>query len=61
MDVNAKCVTCAYWLPKNKDTAFGTLSGECRQDSPKISHASREAIWPVSKDADWCGQWSLKA
>jgi hypothetical protein len=55
------CVRCRYYQPS---TAFPSF-GECRVLPPQplgpmYGGVGLEGLWPVTQDADWCGEYSPK-
>jgi hypothetical protein len=56
-----KCNECKYWEPL--DIVHITVQlGICRIDSPKIRPEDPFglAIWPKTKNTDWCGDFWAK-
>lgn len=59
------CPGCRFW------DAFDARSGECRRHAPTaVQFAQTQdanerggdsgAVWPVTSDDDWCGEWEAK-
>ena len=46
-----KCKTCEYFK------CHGTSVGECRKSKPISNQATNEALWPLVKLSDWCGDY----
>lgn len=53
-DDDIDCGTCGYWA------AFGDGdgTGNCRRYAPRPRNNEQDAAWPITKDSDWCGEWS---
>lgn len=59
--IDTLCGTCRFWDPYN-DT-----SGNCQRYAPKpiLWHSLQgnsagnltDALWPVTSEADYCGEW----
>jgi hypothetical protein len=57
--ITKKCEACTYWKNQGHE-------GECRRHAPQTivfnvdSNVKFESRFPVTKDADWCGDFSSK-
>lgn len=61
-----QCETCVFWKRKNDISE----AGRCRRYAPKPinwfvpdsgeeddAEPTPEAVWPVTWNDDWCGEW----
>ncbi len=60
MSAATTCETCKFWV-ETGGTDEG-LVGECRHHAPHPAWgegggALRLAVWPVTRDRDWCGRF----
>lgn len=62
MDIN--CEGCKYWEKKESEIPF---MGLCHRYAPRpmTTHPlegpqSMDAIWPRTKNDEWCGEWKAK-
>jgi hypothetical protein len=48
------CESCRFWEP----TSAGDR-GWCRRKSPVpfLGEKNRDALWPMTTDTDWCGEY----
>ena len=60
--MNRKCETCEFWAKGKKYT--GRREGECRKLPPVLTdtiEGDYSGYWPKTFEAEWCGEWSLRA
>ena len=62
--MNINCETCKFW--QQGDSEIPSM-GLCHRYAPRpvVSHPvkgpeSMDAIWPRTKDEEWCGEWIAK-
>ena len=52
-----RCSTCRFYLPD----AGVEPDGTCHRFPPVIQRYEAQhylALWPVTEDSDWCGEWA---
>jgi len=54
---NKTCQVCRWWTVARKDYEH---EGYCRRRSPIKVDDRNYAIFPITQDVDWCGDWDLK-
>ena len=61
--MNTDCENCKFWQQDNEISYMGL----CRRHAPHPpathpveSPGSMDAIWPRTKNEDWCGEWQAK-
>lgn len=57
------CEDCKFWQVENNLTS----TGSCHRYAPRpaVSHPiagpeSMDAVWPRTKNEEWCGEWQAK-
>lgn len=60
MAIEPRCATCKMFEDSEKDDGYGS----CRRKSPKaramqyaVNGQPMPAVWPLVRDADWCGEY----
>ena len=57
------CMTCKYWV-KEKEQVEGVPDlGKCKRYPPQVfsdSPFSQYELFPLTGEADWCGEWKNK-
>jgi hypothetical protein len=61
-----KCINCEYYDRRNAKPLDGKapLWGQCRRHSPQLNQITAkryvvEGVWPLVRDDDWCGEWTI--
>lgn len=57
-DSSATCRNCRFWSPSHPAFREQDRGGQyCRRRAPVCVSDTREALWPLTKAADWCGEF----
>jgi hypothetical protein len=56
--MNLRCMHCRYW---DNSVVLGdkppdALGGICRREAPRFNEITGGAMWPFTKNTDWCGE-----
>ena len=56
------CKGCHYWKQTSSGDEYNKPRGNCRIKPPCVT-APNEGFreWPITEDADWCGEWRAVA
>ena len=52
------CSTCGWWNTEDDDNG----AGHCRRYAPRpvADGVATQAVWPITRAAEWCGEWATK-
>lgn len=56
------CSECFFWIPMPLDIhkPAEAFLGECRRRSPGVNLTGNVAVWPVTENNDWCGDFVVR-
>lgn len=55
--MKVRCEHCLYWDHSVSSVHIDHDNGLCRIDPPRVELRANLAVWPFTKDVDWCGRF----
>lgn len=53
-----RCETCRFWDTSTESAhAEPDTTATCRRRPPAVDDRTGLAMWPMTQDSDWCGEW----
>lgn len=52
-----RCETCRWWDTSTTSASNPDVTAMCRRRPPAVDDRTGLAMWPMTEDVDWCGEW----